>query len=320
MSAKFRSPRSGFTLIELLVVIAIIAILIGLLLPAVQKVREAAARVKCTNNLKQMSLACQAFHDSYNQFPPGLGASNDTQSAGNPFGPTIPANLMFASWFTHILPFIEQGNLYQRMIPNNNGLANMVIPVFTCPSDPKGATIYAGNGFSSQSTSSYRGVVGLDSLANWTESTNASGMLFWRSRVRMADVTDGTSNTVIIGEQPASLPSGWWGWWDTSRSPNVIWDRDATSGVHNNYSFFGNTSDNGGGSACPGGAAAGVYRQPGQPTGQPNACDFDHYWSYHSGGAQFARVDGSVVFVPYSARLALEAMATRGSGEVLPNF
>src|SRR5262245_30475359 len=107
--------RRGFTLIELLVVIAIIAILIGLLLPAVQKVRESASRMRCSNHIKQMALALHNFHDTQGVLPPGLGAVGDSQSL--PFNPTVPANLMFASWHTHILPFTEQDNLYRTMVP-----------------------------------------------------------------------------------------------------------------------------------------------------------------------------------------------------------
>ena len=119
--------RSAFTLIELLVVIAIIAILIGLLLPAVQKVREAASRMKCSNNLKQMAMGLHAHHNAYGVLPPGLGAVGDKET--RPGYATVPAKLMFASWHTHILPYIEQDNLYKVMEPNTQTLGKPV-PLF----------------------------------------------------------------------------------------------------------------------------------------------------------------------------------------------
>src|SRR5436309_4414464 len=113
--------RRAFTLIELLVVIAIIAVLIGLLLPAVQKVREAAARAKCSNNLKQMGLALHNFHDVNQIFPPGLGAMDDRVGlltrANYPTN-TVPSHLRVRSWMAHILPYVEQSALY-KVLPLN---------------------------------------------------------------------------------------------------------------------------------------------------------------------------------------------------------
>jgi prepilin-type N-terminal cleavage/methylation domain-containing protein len=179
--------RSGFTLIELLVVIAIIAILIGLLLPAVQRVREAAARMKCSNNLKQIGLALHNYHSSLNSFPP---ASDDNG---------FPVHCL-------ILPYIEQDNLYKQInfsvSPTNaaNAAARAtVIPIYLCPSDPS-TNLPAGT-----PGVNYRCNSGVSIVNSYPTAVNASmppndGGFWAKQPYRVADITDGTSNTAAFSE------------------------------------------------------------------------------------------------------------------------
>ena len=140
--------QTGFTLIELLVVIAIMATLMGLLLPAIQKVREAASKTRCANNLKQLGLAFHNFEQTYGQFPPGLGATGDRMKPGMKdwHKKTDPANLRFCSWQTHLLPFLEQQALYDaihpRKVPEVFDTLSSPVLQFGCPSDPLGANMF----------------------------------------------------------------------------------------------------------------------------------------------------------------------------------
>jgi prepilin-type N-terminal cleavage/methylation domain-containing protein/prepilin-type processing-associated H-X9-DG protein len=174
-----RKP-SGFTLIELLVVIAIIAILIGLLVPAVQKVREAAARTQCGNNIKQLALGCHSYHDVKKKLPPAvlIRSGVDPTTAGQNFGP---------NWVCHILPYIEQGPLYAQVQASiTNYMANgdktwrnvrgSIIPVMICPSDAAGHQIlYSGTGGSGWARGNYAcnfGGIHQYDEAGWTSSAN----------------------------------------------------------------------------------------------------------------------------------------------------
>jgi len=200
--------RTGFTLIELLVVIAIIAILIGLLLPAVQKVREAAARMKCTNNLKQLALAAHNYQDSNGYFPPGI--------AGALIGlDGVPAALTEDRrvWPLYLLPYIEQNALWnvleaQRMsggsmtslwyLPGNPHL--VMVSGWQCPSDPNGGkkTTFNGNqGVHGNYVASAGSTTFNTSTAG---GTGLNGMFYTGSRLQITHITDGSSNTLLLSE------------------------------------------------------------------------------------------------------------------------
>jgi len=215
-----KSSRRAFTLIELLVVIAIIAILIGLLLPAVQKDREAAARMSCTNNLKQLGLALHNFHDQNNRLPPGCAEDQP------PFG--TAAGGWGSSWKVYILPFVEQGNIYDKWqfngsssgYTNGNNMplvSNITIKPYRCPSSPLPAfytTSYNGGAY--EIYSSYMGIAGsVDPSGSSTAAfpvasgsaglVSGSGILCANSQVALTSITDGTSNTLMVGEQSDHL-------------------------------------------------------------------------------------------------------------------
>jgi len=182
------SSRRGFTLIELLVVIAIIAILIGLLLPAVQKVREAAARSKCTNNLKQIGLAFHNHHDAIGYLP-----TAGNYDSGNP-----PTDRRDWGWAYEILPFIEQEPLYRET--NNTKVRQTPLAVYYCPSR-RAPALYRGN----QAKCDYAGNgatrVAADGLDGMVVKAPGSANSFKKGLLRFAHVTDGLSNTLMVGEK-----------------------------------------------------------------------------------------------------------------------
>jgi prepilin-type N-terminal cleavage/methylation domain-containing protein/prepilin-type processing-associated H-X9-DG protein len=286
--------RLGFTLIELLVVIAIIAILIGLLLPAVQKVREAANRMSCSNNLKQIGVALHNYHDTFLQFPPPRG---DLQS------PTqITVFTVYGGWMCNILPFIEQENLLKTIKPFTqpapNGFFNNYgrnVKTYQCPSDGRVARQpSAGNG----APTSYVGVTGENNSATQQINGPTNGVFDVNSKgVRMADILDGTSNTLFVGERP---PAGdlFWGWWAVS-------DYDTFISTRQLWGFYS-------GHVFPG-----TFRRPvAFDTNQLNL-ETNHFWSFHSGGANWLFGDGSVKFISYNASAVTLPLSTRAGGEVV---
>ncbi len=303
----------GFTLIELLVVIAIIAILIGLLLPAVQKVRESAARVKCQNNLKQIGLALHDYHGTYNQFPAGFYASYNQP----PF-PTLPASLnyfTYTGWQLQLLPFLEQQALYTQSntwLTNNpyntdtNSYPACGYPftVYTCPSNVRPTTTTSGGTI--YELESYMGVTGTTSGTNWG-TPSADGILYVNSSVQIVSVSDGTSNTVAVGERPCTgdLYYGW----GMAPYGTGAGDGDTVLGANDTAlaSNFGDLTTNVG------------FLQPriNQATNTTSEIDGAHFWSFHIGGGNFALADGSVRYMTYSAASPVfRALATRNGGEV----
>jgi prepilin-type N-terminal cleavage/methylation domain-containing protein/prepilin-type processing-associated H-X9-DG protein len=225
-------PPAGFTLIELLVVIAIIAILIGLLVPAVQKVREAAARAQCQNNLKQIGLALHNYHDTKKTLPPG--GTDDRV----PWG-TVNSGGWGAGWMAYILPYIEQGPLYAKLEPTFNGhsgwgnpatdalINGVTIPVYRCPATtlPEYAWYNSTYGYGTNKVmmATYVGISGavngfipgyIDSRVESGGSAtdccsggiiSGGGVLFPFSKIKLQTIKDGTSNTMFVSEQADQL-------------------------------------------------------------------------------------------------------------------
>ena len=295
-----RRPRKcpGFTLIELLVVIAIIAVLISLLLPAVQAAREAARRVQCVNNLMNIGIALQNYESSYELLPPGV--INDTGPIQN-----IPKGY-HASWMLQLLPFLEQGAVgaasttgWASTGPRTRRRGGMVIRIFLCPSDSGGSR----GGPGSFGTNNYA------ACHNDVEApidVNNTGVFFLNSHLRSEDVSDGTANTLYVGEKPlADAALGWAsGTRDTLRNTGTALNKTLSLA-----GFFPSEEENPVGlePSGPRGAAAGK-----------NLTQVGGFGSSHPGGANFTFGDGSVRFLKNSIRSKVYGyLGNRADGEMI---
>jgi prepilin-type N-terminal cleavage/methylation domain-containing protein/prepilin-type processing-associated H-X9-DG protein len=210
--------RRGFTLIELLVVIAIIGILVALLVPAVQRVREAAARAQCSNNLRQIGTALHGFHGDQKRFPSGImlpigSASGAMQRSSCPRCDEPPEQGFWGSWLTYILPYVEQDPLYMSLDLKQREYAycgsatapgSTVVPTYMCPSDyiPRPVIQYSTYFFG---VNSYFANAGTKAWP--ASSASLNGVMFYNSRISMKHITDGTSNTLLAGERFSHDPT-----------------------------------------------------------------------------------------------------------------
>jgi prepilin-type N-terminal cleavage/methylation domain-containing protein/prepilin-type processing-associated H-X9-DG protein len=307
--------RHAFTLIELLVVIAIIAVLIGLLLPAVQKVREAAARASCQNNVKQIALSAHNYHDANNKLPPGLQRPGN----GSPFPYPTPGpndNTRF-SMYVVLLPYIEQSAISSRWnlsnfdsnrgLDSNGALPAKVIKPLMCPAsvlndNPIDRGEATSNPPREWAMTSYVGNAGR--VAHGRPQQTMDGVFWQNSVVTLEGIKDGTSNTLLFGERSHFDPVleardgpnlGGWGWWSYPNNGDILFG----TSVPINFLLPQNFAT--------------------LPSSQQTALEdqrINAAGSQHSGGANFALADGSVRFIQQTiSSITYQAYGTREGGE-----
>lgn len=303
--------RRGFTLIELLVTIAIIAVLIALLLPAVQQAREAARRTQCSNHLKQIGLALHNYESQFGRFPTSTAAL-----------PTQPAIQQTAT-FTRILPFLEQANLYQQYNfsvswyeGTNPAVIQSQLPVFQCPSTPNSSRIDANSvtinavTFSGpRACADYAPLEGVGTLLTGTglvdpESQNSPGLLQVNFKgCRIADATDGTSNTMLVAED-AGRPV----WYIRGKPASTGLIPPGAGWADNQQDFFLHGAQGDALASPPGSCAVNCHND-------------GEIYSFHTGSANALFADGHAKFLSASTDIRVIArLITPRSGEVVGEY
>jgi prepilin-type N-terminal cleavage/methylation domain-containing protein/prepilin-type processing-associated H-X9-DG protein len=359
-----RARRQGFTLIELLVVIAIIGILIALLLPAVQKIREAAARIQCQNNLKQMGLAC-ANYENANSVLPLAGEGSNAAVNGTAFnndlvnGAHPPRGTVMHSGFTLLLPYIEQGNIYALIDPNEyynapstaypnhvNAFKN-VIKTYICPSYPYEHQDSLGYGYVHYGMTVYTDIVLYPGMGGTTLPVGFRDKTHARQRgamdnttVSLIQISDGTSNTILIAEDTArregyiTNPA----YLDPALALGIAVDAQIQGQTFTTRRFWRWAEPDAAGYGVSGDPLLNTttasfkivnnnFTSPG--TDGPNGCwklvnncgPNDEIFSFHTGGANVVFADGHVQFIRDSvAPVVMAGLVSRSGGEVIdPN-
>jgi prepilin-type N-terminal cleavage/methylation domain-containing protein/prepilin-type processing-associated H-X9-DG protein len=302
--------RTGFTLIELLVVIAIIGVLVGLLLPAVQKVRAQASLAQCSNNLRQIGLALHNYHDTCGSFPPGYVSTSVPVFDYDGLGvPTVDKGPGWG-WAAYLLDRLEQDNL-KRSIDFTSSIcgqaaAAKVVPTYLCPADDAPSTFevegYRGFVIAVVAHANYVGVHGSTEPTDATD--NGDGIFFNNSKIRIADITDGTSNTIAVSERASNLALASW----TGSVPN---------GLVANLSGVPGSEAGGSPLFCVG--HTGTVPEGQNPNN--NLGYVDDFTSRHTGGLNCLFADGSVHFISNNIDIPTwVALATRAGGEVVAGF
>jgi prepilin-type N-terminal cleavage/methylation domain-containing protein/prepilin-type processing-associated H-X9-DG protein len=296
-----KPTRFAFTLIELLVVIAIIAVLIGLLLPAVQKVRDAAARTQCQNNLKQIGLALQNYHDANRQFPPGY--SSGVAANGDDTGPGW-------GWAAFILPQMEQQPLFAQIsfavpieAPQHAAARTTIVKSYLCPADSPPQTIPVGpasaNGQLTSTTCELAPASYTASFGVSEPGVDGEGVFFRNSQVRIGDINDGTSQTILAGERSYRYSLTTWVGTVTGTKQVPAPGSPLPLEVDEPANF--------------------VLSHVGEmAAGAAKPFEINNFSSNHTGGAMYVFADGHVRFLTGGTDYTtLKALATRNGGETI---